>query len=117
MKESNQILYTDFLIIDLPNKRYKPLHTFFIYFKIGTWKPLPKITSVAVAQINMSYSPSMSRGGVANTTENKHKAYCIFLRSKVKNVRVLTSELDNVKTEAKKIAEFLDKPLYDYCKN
>lgn len=114
MKDS-KILVTDFLAIDLEKMRYKPLHSFFWVFKVGSWKPLPEISSIAVAKINMAHSPSYRYVSISEG-RTRHQTYCIFLRSKYANLRIYTGKLEKIRKGAKIIGEFMNKPVIDYCK-
>ncbi len=114
MKDS-KILVTDFLAIDLENIRYKPLHSFLWVYKIGKWKPMPEILSVAVTKIKMAHSASYRQAFVSSGT-TRHQTYCIFLRGKGANLRVNTGKLEEMREGAKIIGEFLNKPVVDYCK-
>jgi len=107
------LLDTAFLKIDLDRKRYKPLHTVFFIFKIGTWKPLPVIRSVAVAKIKLK---QMGTSRANTQTIHVESTYCVFMRAKNANIRIYTNEnLAKVLKNAEVISEFLDKPLTNYC--
>jgi hypothetical protein len=113
--DSSKHLITDFIAIDLENMKYKPLHSF-LWFKLGKWKSMREIKSVAISKVKVKFGTAMSYTGSATEVTNKHQIYCLFFRTNNANIKVCSGELDKMRARAKIIGDFLDKPIVDYCR-
>lgn len=73
------------LILDTDNNRYKR-YVSVLFFNIGDWKPLQKISYVALTSVLSKTSLwAAASYGVSGPVEVKGKLYCVFLCSDSKN--------------------------------
>jgi hypothetical protein len=108
-------LNTGFLKIDLSREIYKSLHSVLFIFRIGVWRPLPTILSIAVVKIKLKHIGT-SRSN--SQTAHLESTFCVFMRAKSANIRVYTNDnLIKVLENAKEISGFLNIPLVNYCLN
>jgi len=114
---NNQLLKTKYLEIDLNKRQYRRMHRIFLFFRVGIWKPLPKITSIAITKIKLIYRTSKaaeSVGYIYPSITNRQRVYSIFLRSKIENIRIMDGEEDEIKRIAVLIGDYLEKPVINH---
>lgn len=88
------------LYIDKTTNRYKK-YVSFLFFKIGDWKPLPKISFVALTKV-LSIQNLNNPQGVVASVSLKGKLYCVYLCVDSKR-KILVCKTKN-KQEALKLA-------------
>jgi len=104
------------LIIDKEKNRYKK-YVSVLFFKVGDWESLPKISSIILskAQGTQAMHSSRTMGASVNL---KVDLYCVYFRLN-DNRKVLvrkTKKRQEALRLAKGAAEYLDIPLNNYLK-
>jgi hypothetical protein len=104
------------LIIDEKQNRYKK-YVSVLFFKVGDWAPLPKISFVALTKVDGSQSMHSART-MGNSATFKVELYCVYLCVDQKR-KILVKKTKN-KQEAFKlasgVASYLDVSLSNYVK-
>jgi hypothetical protein len=104
------------LIIDKEKNRYKK-YVSVLFFEVGDWKPLPKISFIALTLVGGTHRMH-SRGGRGASVTLKVDLYCVYMCLDQK--RKILVKKSKKKQEALNLAsgaaKYLEIPLNNYLK-
>ncbi len=104
------------LFIDKDKNRYKK-YVSVLFFKVGDWEPLPKISSVALTKVDGSQSMHSART-MGNSVSFKVELFCVYLCS-AHNMKLLVCKTKNKQdalTLSTNAANYLGVGLNNYLK-
>jgi hypothetical protein len=109
------MFYGTGLIIDKEKSRYKK-YVSVLFFKVGDWETLPKVSSIAITKVDGSQTMNSART-MGNSATFKVELFCVYFCVDDKKILVKKTKNKNEAIElANGAASYLNAPLNNYVK-